>query len=174
MPSPWPPRPCPRRSAEGIIEARLPVHEWPERPLVIAAVDAVTGAFVPFDKGSGVGLVDAVAASCAVPGVWPPVTIGDRRYIDGGVRSTVNADLAEGADRVVVVAPIAMGLNGSIHHEIEALEAEGADVAVVVADEASVAAFGANPLHPATREPSARAGRAQGPSVADAVAEVWG
>ena len=118
--------------------------------------------------------MDAVAASCAVPGVWPPVTIGDRRFIDGGVRSTVNADLAGGADRVVVIAPIAMGLNGSIHHEIEALEAEGSEVAVVVADEASVAAFGTNPLHPATREPSARAGRAQGPAVAEAVAEVWG
>ena len=55
---------------------------------------------------SGVGLVDAVAASCAVPGVWPPVTIGDRRYIDGGVRSTINADLAEGHDQVVVLTPV--------------------------------------------------------------------
>ncbi len=156
-----------------IIEARLPVKDWPDRPLAIAAVDAMTGDFVPFDRTSGVSLVDAVAASCAVPGVWPPVTIGDRRYIDGGVRSTVNADLASGYERVVVVAPIAMGLAGSIHHEIEALEAEGSQVAVVVADEASVAAFGTNPLHPATREPSALAGRAQGPSVAEAVAEVW-
>ncbi|MCU0310536.1 MAG: patatin-like phospholipase family protein [Acidimicrobiales bacterium] len=164
----------PEAERRAIIEARLPVQEWPDRALVITAVDAANGDFVPFDRTSGVSLVDAVGASCAVPGVWPPVTIGDRRYIDGGVRSTVNADLATGHERVVVVAPIAMGLAGSIHHEIEALEAEGSDVAVVVADEASVAAFGTNPLHPATREPSARAGRAQGPAVARAVAEVWG
>ena len=62
---------------------------------MITAVDAVTGEFTVFTADSGVDLVDAVAASCAVPGVWPPVTIGDRRFVDGGVRSPVNADLAE-------------------------------------------------------------------------------
>ncbi|MGO8728014.1 MAG: patatin-like phospholipase family protein [Streptosporangiaceae bacterium] len=46
----------------------------------------------PFSPGGTRGLVDAVAASCAVPGVWPPVTIGGRRYVDGGVRSSDNAD----------------------------------------------------------------------------------
>ena len=67
---------------------------------------ADNGEFVAFEKSSGVSLVDAVAASCAVPGVWPPVTINGRRYIDGGMRSAVNADLAAGYERVVVLAPI--------------------------------------------------------------------
>ena len=156
-----------------IIESRLPVHDWPERALVITAVDAADGEFVPFDRSSGAGLVDAVAASCAVPGVWPPVTIGGRRYIDGGVRSTINADLAHGHERVVVVAPFGVGLAGSIEHEVDALRDGGARVAVVTADVASAGAFGPNPLDPATRRPAAEAGRAQAASAVAAVAEVW-
>ena len=156
-----------------IIDSRLPVKEWPARGLRITVVDAATGEFVVFDRASGVGLVDAVAASCAVPGVWPPVTIGDRRFIDGGVRSTINADLAEGHDRVVVLTPFTAGLAGDVAHECDALRDAGQQVAVVVADERSVAAFGTNPLDPSTRAPSAEAGRAQASAVLDAVAEVW-
>lgn len=163
----------PEAERRTIIESRLPVHLWPERPLVVTAVDASTGEFVPFDRFSGVGLVDAVAASCAVPGVWPPVTIDGRRYIDGGVRSTINADLAEGHERVVVVAPFGVGLAGSIEHEVEGLRAAGARVAVVTADAASAGAFGPNPLDPATRRPAAEAGRVQAASAVAEVAEVW-
>ncbi len=54
-----------------------------------------------FDRDSGVSLIDAVAASCAVPLVWPPMTIDGQRYIDGGVRSVANIDLAKGYERVV-------------------------------------------------------------------------
>lgn len=156
-----------------IVDARLPVKEWPERALRVAAVDAGTGAFVVFDRSSGVGLVDAVAASCAVPGVWPPVTIGERRYIDGGVRSTINADLAEGHEHVVILTPFTTGLAGDVAHEADALRGAGAAVEVVVADERSVAAFGSNPLDVTTRAPSAEAGLAQGTAVAATVAEVW-
>ncbi len=60
-------------------------------------------------SAGGTGVVDAVGANCAVPGVWPPVTIGDRRFMDGGVRSVANADLAAGYERVVIVAPVAQG-----------------------------------------------------------------
>ncbi len=157
----------------AIIDSRLPVKEWPLVGLRITAVDSATGEFVVFDRDSGVGLVDAVAASCAVPGVWPPVTIGDRRYVDGGVRSTINADLAEGYDQIVVLTPFTAGLAGDVAHECDALRASGSQVAVVVADERSVAAFGTNPLDPSTRGPSAEAGRAQAAAVVDAVAEVW-
>ena len=80
-----------------MIAARLPTAAWPARRLLVTAVDAASGEFVVFDAGSGVSLVDAVGASCAVPGVWPPVTVGGRRFVDGGVRSPVNADLAAGA-----------------------------------------------------------------------------
>ena len=96
----------PERERRAIIEARLPRHEWPDQLLRITAIDAESGAFVVFDRSSGVSLVDAVAASCAIPVVWPAVTIGGRRYIDGGMRSGVNADVALHYDRVLVIEPL--------------------------------------------------------------------
>jgi NTE family protein len=91
------------------IDARLPVKHWPDRRMLVTAVDAETGAVTIFTRESGVTLVDAVAASSAVPGVWAPVAIGGRRYIDGGVRSMNNADLAAGADRVLIIQPALEG-----------------------------------------------------------------
>ncbi|WP_410668150.1 patatin-like phospholipase family protein [Amycolatopsis sp. cmx-4-68] len=150
----------------AVIAARLPVHDWPEQRLVIVAVDAETGEPRRFDRASGVSLVDAVAASCAVPGVWPAVTIDGRRYVDGGVRSGENADYAAGATRVTVIAPL--GLDSPLPAEkplltvLDELRAAGAEVALVTPDEASVASIGPNPLDPAARTPAAEAGRAQG------------
>jgi NTE family protein len=91
----------------AVIASRLPSPEWPERDLLVTAIDARTGVFRVIAKPDGVALADAVAASCAVPGVYPPVPIGDRTYIDGGYRSGANADLARGCSRVVVLAPVA-------------------------------------------------------------------
>ncbi len=88
-----------------VIAHRLPSHEWPDRVLRITAIDTATGELLVFDRGSGVDLVDAVAASCAVPGAWPPVTIGDRRYMDGGVGSAINLPLAADCDVAVVLVP---------------------------------------------------------------------
>ena len=76
---------------------------WPRR-YVCTAVDAETGAFIVWDGGNQAELPRAVASSCAVPGVFPPITIDGRRYIDGGMRSGTNADLAEGNDRVLIVS----------------------------------------------------------------------
>jgi len=163
----------PESERREVIATRLPVHEWPDRDLRITAVDAHDGRFVVFDRTSGVALIDAVAASCAVPGVWPPVTIDGRRHIDGGIRSTVNADLAAGLERVVVVCPVTQGLGGDVTGEVASLRDAGAAVAVVAADDASVAAFGPDLLDPASRVPSAEAGLAQAASVTDAVREVW-
>ncbi|MFE3023746.1 patatin-like phospholipase family protein, partial [Nocardia tengchongensis] len=81
----------PEAERRAVIETRLPVHEWPARDLRITAVDAGTGELRVFDKDSGVGLVDAVTASSAVPMVWPCATVGGVRYTDGGVRTSVNA-----------------------------------------------------------------------------------
>jgi NTE family protein len=158
-----------RRAA---IASRLPSTEWPDRPLVVTAVDAETGAFTRFTKDSGVELVAAVGASCAVPGVYPPVTIGGRRYVDGGMRSAANADLAEGYDRIVVLAPIPRGAGpmSSVDAQVTGLVSR---VAVVSPDRASRTAIGRNVLDPAAREPTARAGRAQAASVAARVADVW-
>jgi NTE family protein len=157
------------------VAARLPVPAWPDRAMMLPALDAVTGEPVIFTRDSGVALVDAVAASCAVPGIWPPVTIGDRRYIDGGIRSTTNADLAAGSDRVLVIIPALDGQPepfGKLDDEIESLRP--GQVLVVHADQASAAAFGTNPLSPLTRPPAARAGRDIGLAKAAEVAAFWG
>jgi NTE family protein len=156
------------------IAARLPEDGWPDGALLLTAVDAETGQPAVFTKESGVDLVDAVAASCAVPGVWPPVTINGHRYIDGGVRSGTNADLAAGCDRVLVVTPSQAAAPqpwGNLDDEIDQLSP--ADVQVVYANDASVAAFGTNPLSPSTRGPAAREGREIGRAVADAVGSFW-
>ncbi|WP_103343051.1 patatin-like phospholipase family protein [Amycolatopsis sp. CA-126428] len=156
----------PESERRAVIESRLPSHEWPARTLKIVAVDAESGEPRVFEHTSGVSLVDAVAASCAVPGVWPPVTIGERRYLDGSVRSHANADYAAGASRVLVVVP--MGQLSLLPSEkplagtVEELRVCGAAVAVVEPDEASRQAIGVNALDPSTRRPAAEAGRAQG------------
>lgn len=156
----------PEADRRAVVAERLPVHEWPEQRVVIVAVDAETGEPRRFDRESGVSLVDAVAASCAVPGIWPAVTIDGRRYVDGGVRSGENADYATGFRRVTVVSPL--GPDAPLPSEkpllavLDDLRAAGAEVVLISPDEASVAAIGANPLDPATRTPAAEAGRAQG------------
>ncbi|MFS4105063.1 patatin-like phospholipase family protein [Streptomyces sp. PD-S100-1] len=156
----------PEAERRAVIESRLPRHAWPTRRLRIVAVDARSGEARVFDATSGVSLVDAVAASCAVPGVWPPVTIGGRRYVDGGVRSMANADFAAGASRVLVIVPMGtvepFPSETPLERTLADLRAQGAEVAVIEPDEASKAAIGTNPLDPATRTPAAEAGRAQG------------
>jgi NTE family protein len=166
----------PEAEPRGIIEARLQGRTWPQRALLVTAVDAESGEFAAFGKGSQVGgtavtLVDAVAASCSLPGVWPPTTIGGRRWIDGGVRSVTNADLAAGYKHVVVFAPIARGFRGAAA-QVAALR-EQAQVVLVTPDAAARRAIGRNPLDLAHRAPAAQAGRAQAGSVAAEVARVW-
>jgi len=159
-----------------IIEARLPAHTWPQQRLLIAAVDTETGEEYIMDRESGVSLVDAVAASCAVPGIWPPVSIAERRYMDGGVRSGTNADLVRGYDRIVILNPLGANANyfgAGPAGEAAALEQEGSQVLVIAADAASATAIGLNPLDPATRQPSALAGRTQGRELAAPVAALW-
>ncbi|HEX6478608.1 MAG TPA: patatin-like phospholipase family protein [Ktedonobacteraceae bacterium] len=159
-----------------IIEARLPVRTWSQRRLLIVAVDTETGEEYVIDRESGVSLVDAVAASCAVPGIWPPVTIAGRRYMDGGVRSATNADLARGYDRILILNPLGANANNfgaGTASEAAILEREGSQVLVIAPDAASATAIGLNPLDPATREPSALAGRTQGRELAASVAALW-
>jgi NTE family protein len=158
-----------RRAA---IASRLPDPEWSDWALVVTAVDAESGEFTTFTRESGVELVAAVGASCAVPGVYPPVTIAGRRYMDGGMRSGANADLAAAYDRIVVIVPLPRGVGpmASVDAQVTGLVSR---VAVVSPDRASLTAIGKNVLDPAARAPSARAGRAQAASVVDRVREAW-
>lgn len=165
----------PEAERRAIIESRLPVKEWPHQRLLIVAVDTETGEEYIMDRESGVSLVDAVAASCAVPGIWPPVTIAGHRYMDGGMRSATNADLASGYERILILNPLGENAEfmGGLNAEVTALQQDGSQVLVIGPDAASVTAISANPLDPATREPSARAGRTQGRGLVAEVAVLW-
>ena len=151
-------------------------EQWPAGRLALTAVDAGTGEFVVFHADSGVPLEQAVAASCAVPTVFPLVHAGDRALMDGGMRSATNADLAAGFDRVLVVScnpepptsPFGPTLDESLR-----LIGETGTALHVTADEASHRAFGTNPLDPARRIPSFEAGLAQARQLADRVTEFW-
>jgi NTE family protein len=162
----------PEAERRAVIAGRLPRHSWPSRKLAVVAVEAHTGDVRVFDRDSGADLVDAVTASCAIPGIWPPVTIGAGRYIDGGTRSAVNADLAAGYQRVLILAPMA---DPPLDEQVAGLtRAAGAGSVLVLApDDESLAAMGLNPLDPAVRAPVARAGYAQGERAAAGVARLW-
>ena len=169
-------RTMPEADRRKVLEARLPARDWPAKRLKVTAVDARTGELVVFDSAGEAGLVDAVGASCAVPGIWPPVTIGNRRFVDGGVRSVANADLATSYERVVIVAPVAQGIGPlmpSAGRQAAALAAAGARVALVRPDRAAMRAIGRNVLDVSRRAAAATAGRAQAAAEAAAVGAVW-
>jgi NTE family protein len=158
-------------------------ESWPTKRYACTAVDAESGEFVVWDNDSGVGLARAVASSCSVPGVYPPVTINGRRYIDGGMRSGTNADLAKGHDLVVLVAlrvasgaddPRAQRQREGLDREIKALTDSGAKVELVVPDAASQTAFGVNLMDARVRPAACKAGLEQGRALAAAVKAVWG
>jgi NTE family protein len=160
------------------VATRLPRPEWPDRPMIVVAVDAHTGEVAAFDRDSGVDLVDAVAASTALPGLVPTVSINGGHYIDGGVRSADNADLASGYANVVVLSPLGgrsrtepgqfEGLRREpewrtdLASQVEDLRKQGSRVEVITPDADSRAAMGTNLADLATRIPTARAGFAQG------------
>lgn len=158
------------------VAARMPGGDWPERRVLLTAVDADTGEGVAFDRDSGIDLVDAVAASTSGGSAY---RIGGRRYIDGGYRRNENADLAAGAERVLVLSPF----GGRTRHplewgmqlaaQVEELQAGGSRVETVFPDDASLLALGDGNMDPAGRAPSARAGFDQGRALADRLRPFW-
>ena len=145
--------------------------------MIVVAVNAHTGELAAFDRESGVELVDAVTASTAAPGLVPTVSINGARYIDGGMRSLDNADLASGYANVVVLSPLG-GRSGTrpegqfeglrrfpgadLGSQVEGLRKRGSRVEVITPDADSRTAMGTNLMDLATRIPAARAGFAQG------------
>ncbi|MET0837279.1 MAG: patatin-like phospholipase family protein [Marmoricola sp.] len=156
-----------------VIRSRIGVEAWGERDLKVTAVEAETGRFVVFDKDSGVDIVHAVAASCAVPLVWPAVTIDGKHYVDGGMRSTANVDLAAGADTVVVIAPLPQAFSKATSIRAQLERTGAARTAVVTPDQQALADIGKNVLDPAKRADAARAGLRQSASVLDKVRVAW-
>ena len=159
---------------------------WPER-YACTAVDAETGELVVWDATSGVPLERAVASSCAVPGIFAPVTIDGRRYIDGGMRSATNADLATGHDVVVLVSlmsparmagattdPRAARFVARMEAELRALTGGGATVEVVAPDDRAAAAIGLNLMDASLAPQAAVEGARQGEDVAERLGALWG
>lgn len=156
-----------------VIRSRVGDPEWPDADLRITAIDIDRGAFVVFDRTSGVTLLEAVAASCAVPLVWPPVPVNGTTYVDGGARSPVNADIATGADTLVVIAPMPDALAKEHRLERQLERAAPGRYVVVKPDKEAHSAMGSNALDPARRRPSAETGLRQGLAAAAEVAAIW-
>jgi NTE family protein len=155
-------------------------RDWP-RGFACTAVDTASGDFQVWDETSGVDLPHAVASSCSVPGVFPPITINGKRWMDGGMRSGTNADLPTGYDKVLVVA-VRTGAGdaaaverqkAALERELQVLRDDGAVVGLIVPDEACIAAFGANLMDARRRPETARAGYAQGQRTAAILKPEW-
>ncbi len=155
------------------VTALLPVRQWPAQRLLVAAVDAESGARVAFGAGSGAALADAVAASCALPGIYPLVTINGRQYADGGAYSLYSADLAADHDVVTVLSPVPLNdyLQAKLDAEIRALGP--AVVHVVTADEQSLAAIGPDANADDTAQAALGAGIAQAHREIAALHAIW-
>lgn len=170
----------------GALGGALGDRPWPQR-FACTAVDTATGEFVVWDETRDVPLDRAVASSCAVPGVYPPVTIGGARYMDGGARSALNADLAAGYDAVVVVSVMPMQLPPGLSDErfqrffdaqraeIDDLRAAGAEVEVVEPDAEflGISGFGMSLMDFGLIAPAVEAGRRLGQAEAARLAAIW-
>jgi NTE family protein len=163
----------------AVVAARLPSAHWPQRALVIPAVDAHSGEPVVFDRHSGVDLVDAVAASTSNGFGVPPYRIGDHRYINGGYRRNENADLAAGYARVLVLSPF----GGRSRHpqewgmdlatQVDELRAGGSRVETIFPESEAEPMFGANAMDVSLRPAAARVGDNQGRALAGVLTEFW-
>ena len=155
--------------------------DWPDRDYRCTAADIETGEFTVWSRDSGVSLARAVASSCAVPGIYPPITIDGRRYMDGGVHSGTNAQLVAGADVVVVISvisglmpPMAELLGKDLREEVEELRSGGATVEVVEFDQATAELVGGNLMAFDNGAAVGAAGMAQSAAVAERLRPIWG
>lgn len=149
---------------------------WPAK-YACTAVDAQDGRFVVLDHNTGTSLARGVASSCSVPGLFPPITINGRRYVDGGMRSATNFDLAEGYERVIAVAVIPPGgaafMAARIDPELAQLRRGGSHVELITPDAASLDSFGPNLMDASRQAAALEAGVKQGRAEAVRIRSVW-
>jgi NTE family protein len=153
---------------------------WPKETLWLCAVGLRDGRRVVFGQAPApdttVGA--AVAASSAVPGYFQPVSIGGRRYVDGGVQSPTNMDLLTGAalDLVIVSSPLShasarpalaadtlvrQALRAGLRAEVAALRRSGVPVVAIEPDHRVTRAMGLNLMDARPRGAVSRVTRAQ-------------
>jgi NTE family protein len=153
---------------------------WPKGEFVCTAVDADTGEFVALRHDSNISLVDAVASSICVPGIFPPVEVNGRRLVDGGLRSGTNADLARGHDRVLVLAPIGSRTDGmdpgaaqAADQEISALTTQGSLCTLIYPDDTANDIIGINRMDESIAVAVMTDGQRQGRLAASQLAGRW-
>jgi len=155
----------------------LPEMPWPEK-FACTAIDAETGEFLLWNKDTAAPLRLAVPSSCSVPTIFPPITIDGRRYIDGGMRSGTNADMARDHGKVVIVAVMppafAPMMQPGLDREMAVIREHGGEAVLIAPDAACGEAFGMNLMDSSNREAIARAGFAQGQAEAARIGAFWG
>lgn len=134
------------------------VDDWPERPLWIAAVDTESGERRAFTRNDGAELARAIAASSAVPGLFPSVEIQGRLYMDGQVHSSTNADVLLGhpPDQVLIAMPtnghtargIGRHADRMLEREIEQLRQAGVEVQLKTPSAEQAKTLGGNLMDP--------------------------
>ncbi|MBU3065435.1 hypothetical protein KO481_28390 [Nocardia sp. NEAU-G5] len=139
---------------------------WPEKELLITAVDAATEQRRVWTASGPASPAEAVTASTAARGVFAPVTIDGAAYVDGGMHSTINADLATGAERILVIEPLA-------HRYPHAPADNELNRATTVAIVPRPETIPANLFAPATFEAAFHAGVRQAADDAPAVRQMW-
>ena len=140
---------------------------WPDMRLIATAIDVGDGSRVLFDSASGVSLVGAIAASTCLPGLAAPIELLGRRFMDGGIVSPANADVAAGHEQVWIVCPAAAV---SLDRETAELRSTGSTVHLIQPSETARHALppGLGEFDPARRLAAARTGFADGQAAAAA------
>ncbi len=150
-------------------------EEWPETDLRVTTADCDSGASVLLGKADGVELARAVAASCAIPGFFPPISANGRRYMDGP-RDGFYPGLAKdkGLEAVVFIGPVGALPEGlRSNPEMDALERMGIPVARIEGG-AGLSILGADLRDVTARARAVEAGIMDGKAGAKRVAEVLG
>ena len=156
------------------------VRRWPSASLSITCVDAYTGERCVITSDARVSPAAAMAASSAIPGIFPPQPILDRFCMDGGVSgSGLHLDLVAGAERVLVFSLNQVPENekdgmtkhaGDTSSEIAALRATGTEV--IVRSPAPVPLE--DLMSPGAVTDAVAKGQASGIADADEIREFWG
>lgn len=175
---------APTPSEDALLEwfgAMLGADAWPPGDLRITGVSCATGRRIVWDAGSGVPLLRAVAASCSVPTIFPPITVGEDRFVDGGVWSGSNADVVadDSVDWALFIglggewSPFISWCGASLEPEAETLRARGIRLETITPGQ-QFAPVAVNLMDPSGREAALEAGKADGRRAAERLRALTG